>query len=255
MDLSLKGKSAIVTGAGQGIGLEICRKLVSEGSFVLLNDIEKSLAEEAAKKCNAGTGPGRCVPFSGDASDIGVISEMISEVINKTGRLDMAVANAGITLFGDFFSYSEEDFAAVLKTNLHSAFFLSQQAAKQMKDSGNGGSILLISSVTAHQAHRNLTAYGMTKAAVELMAKNLVTDLSPYRIRINALAPGATLTERTLMDADYNKTWSDLTPIGKPAEAVQIADAALFLLSDRASHITGQTVIIDGGWTSVSPQP
>jgi 3-oxoacyl-[acyl-carrier protein] reductase len=124
-----------------------------------------------------------------------------------------------------------------------------------MRDSGNGGSILLISSVTAHQAHRNLTAYGMTKAAVELMAKNLVTDLSPHGIRINALAPGATLTERTQMDADYKKTWSELTPIGKPAEAVQIADAALFLLSDRSSHITGQTVVIDGGWTSVSPQP
>lgn len=255
MDLFLKGKSAIVTGAGQGIGLEICKKLVSEGSFVLLNDIEKSLAEEGAEKCNSGSGPGRCVAFSGDASDSGVIRAMTGEVIRQTGRIDMVVANAGITLFGDFFTYPEADFAAVLKTNLHSAFFLSQQAAIQMRDSGHGGSILLISSVTAHQAHRHLTAYGMTKAAIELMAKNLVAELSPFGIRINALAPGATLTERTQLDADYKKTWSELTPLGTPAEVAQIADAAVFLLSDRASHITGQTVVIDGGWTSVSPQP
>lgn len=255
MDLFLKGKSAIVTGAGQGIGLEICKKLVHEGSFVLLNDIEKGLAEEGAKQCNAGSGPGRCVPFSGDASDIETIRGMVDEVIRQTGRIDLVVANAGITLFGDFFTYTEQDFAAVLKTNLSSAFFLSQQAAMQMSGSGRGGSILLISSVTAHQAHRNLTAYGMTKAALELMAKNLVAELSPYGIRINALAPGATLTERTQQDADYRKRWSELTPLGTPAEVVQIADAAVFLLSDRASHITGQTIVIDGGWTSVSPQP
>lgn len=251
----LKGKSAIVTGAGQGIGLEICKRLVQEGSFVLLNDIEKGLAEDGVRKCLEGLPTGRCVAFAGDASETRVIQDMVREIISQTGRLDFAVANAGITLFGDFFSYTEKDFSAVLKTNLQSAFFLAQQASLQMREIGNEGAILLMSSVTAHQSHKNLAAYGMTKAATELLARNLVSELSPYRIRINALAPGATLTERTKQDDNYFNTWSGLTPLGKPAYVEQVAEAALFLLSDQASHITGQTLIIDGGWTAVSPQP
>jgi 3-oxoacyl-[acyl-carrier protein] reductase len=255
MFTGLKGKSAIVTGAGQGIGLEICKRLVQEGAFVLLNDIERGLAEEGARKCMEGSFAGRCIAFAGDASATEIIKKMVNEVIAQTGRLDFAVANTGITLFGEFFTYSEEDFASVLKTNLQSAFFLAQQSAIQMKQNGNEGAILLMSSVTAHQSHKNLAAYGMTKAATEMLARNLVTELSPYKIRINALAPGATLTERTNMDSSYLKTWSALTPLGQPADVRQIADAALFLLSDHASHITGQTLVIDGGWTAVSPQP
>ena len=88
-----------------------------------------------------------------------------------------------------------------------------------------------------------------------MLAKNLVVELSPYNITVNAIAPGATLTERTLNDAEYEKTWSRITPIGKPATTSDIANAALFLVSPAAKHITGQSLIIDGGWTSVSPSP
>jgi glucose 1-dehydrogenase len=110
--------------------------------------------------------------------------------------------------------------------------------------------------VTGIQAHKYLTAYGMTKAAIQMMARNLVVELSPYGITINAIAPGATITERTMaMEPEYDKTWSKLTPLGKPGTTDDIADAAVFLLSDRAGHITGQTLAIDGGWTAVSPAP
>jgi NAD(P)-dependent dehydrogenase (short-subunit alcohol dehydrogenase family) len=119
----------------------------------------------------------------------------------------------------------------------------------------SGGCILLMSSVTGHQAHKNLAAYGMTKAALEMLAKHLVLELSPHRIRVNALAPGATLTERTLSDETFARIWSTITPMGRAATCEDIAHAALFLLSDKAAHITGQSLIIDGGWTSVSPSP
>ena len=112
-----------------------------------------------------------------------------------------------------------------------------------------------MSSVTGHQAHKNLAAYGMTKAALELMAKTLVLELSPHKIRINTIAPGATLTERTLSDPSFAETWAKITPMGRAASCQDIAEAALFLLSPRAEHITGQSLIIDGGWTSVSPSP
>ena len=124
-----------------------------------------------------------------------------------------------------------------------------------MKEQGGGGTILLMSSVTGHQAHKNLAAYGMSKAALEMMAKNLVLELSPLKININTIAPGATLTERTLQDPDYAKVWQKLTPMGRPASVSDIANAALFMVSDGAKHITGQSLIIDGGWTSISPSP
>jgi glucose 1-dehydrogenase len=112
-----------------------------------------------------------------------------------------------------------------------------------------------MSSVVGHQAHKDLAAYAITKAGLEMLAKNLVLELSPYNIRVNAIAPGATLTERTLHDIEYEKTWSRITPIGRPASTTDIANAALFLVSPESRHITGQSLVIDGGWTSVSPSP
>ena len=95
----------------------------------------------------------------------------------------------------------------------------------------------------------------MTKAALEMLARNLVIELSPFKVNVNTIAPGATLTERTMDDAQYEKTWSAITPMGRPATTSDIAAAALFLVSDKARHITGQNLVIDGGWTSVSPSP
>jgi len=112
-----------------------------------------------------------------------------------------------------------------------------------------------MSSVTGHQAHKNLAAYGITKAALEMLAKTLVIELSPFNISINAIAPGATITERTSEDENYMATWSRITPMGKPATVEDIANAALFMVSPASRHITGQSLIIDGGWTSVSPSP
>ena len=158
-------------------------------------------------------------------------------------------------MFGDFFEYKPESLDQVMNVNLRGSFFLTQAAAAQMKKQKEGGSILLMSSVTAHQAHKDLAAYGMTKAAIEMLAKTLVIELSPYNISINAIAPGATTTERTAEDAQYEKTWSRITPAGRPAHVDDIANAALFMLSPASRHITGQSLIIDGGWTSVSPSP
>jgi glucose 1-dehydrogenase len=132
---------------------------------------------------------------------------------------------------------------------------LAQAAAGRMKAQGTGGSLLFMSSVTGHQAHKDLAAYGMTKAALEMLAKNLVIELSPYRINVNTVAPGATLTERTMNDATYEKTWSALTPMGRPATPADVANAVLFLVGDQARHITGQNLVIDGGWTAISPSP
>jgi 3-oxoacyl-[acyl-carrier protein] reductase len=244
---------AIVTGAGQGIGLEICKQLVLQGAKVILNDVDESMAYRAATGVNSDQNI--CLPYPGDAANVNFIHELVTECINRFGKLDIAIANAGITLFGDFFEYKPEDFNKVLNLNLFGSFFLAQAASIEMKKIGTPGRILLMSSVTGHQAHKNLAAYGMTKAALEMLAKTLVLELSPFQITINAIAPGATLTERTASDPDYEATWSRITPIGRPATVNDIANAALFLVSPQAGHITGQTLIVDGGWTSTSPSP
>ncbi|WP_298733869.1 SDR family oxidoreductase [uncultured Chitinophaga sp.] len=248
-----KDQVAIVTGAGQGIGFEMCRQLVQGGAVVLLNDIDPALAAQAAAEIDPSGKT--CIPFGGNAAELSFIQGMVQTAADRFGRLDVVIGNAGITLFGNFFTYPEQDFYKVLQVNLGGNFFLAQAAAKQMKEQAEGGSILFTSSVTGHQAHKDLAAYSMTKAALEMLAKNLVVELSPYRINVNTVAPGATLTERTLADPDYEKTWSRLTPMGRPATTLDIAQAAMFLVSKKARHITGQSLVIDGGWSSISPSP
>jgi len=253
--MSFKNKVAIVTGAGQGIGFEICRNLAQEGAKVILNDIDEPLANDSVKKIIEQTN-GNCIGVAGDSSDLTIIQKMVEMAVAEFGQLDIVIANAGITLYGDFFTYKPEDFYRVLQVNLGGTFFLAQEASRQMKLQKKGGSLLFMSSVTGHQAHKNLAVYGMSKAALEMLAKSLVIELSQYKINVNTIAPGATVTKRTLEeDKDYEKTWSRITPIGHPASVEDIAHAALFLVSENAKHITGQSLIIDGGWTSISPSP
>jgi len=252
--MNFSGKVAIVTGAGQGIGFEICRQLVKEGALVFLNDIDESLAQKAVQDISETTGA-NCIALSGDSGDLAFIQHMVDTVVQKCGRLDIVVANAGITLFGDFFTYPAESFFRVMQVNLGGTFFLAQAAANQMKKQEPGGTLLFTSSVTGHQAHKDLAAYGMSKAALEMLAKNLVIELSPFKINVNTIAPGATLTERTLDDPGYAATWSRLTPMGRAATVADIAATALFLVSAQAKHITGQSLVVDGGWTCISPSP
>lgn len=245
---------AIVTGAGQGIGLEICRQLSSQGAKVVLNDVQESLAIDAAKEISKNN-KSVCIPVAGDVADVNFLQFLVDQAVKNFGQLNIAIANAGITLFGDFLDYDQSDFDQVVNVNLRGTFFLAQAAARQMKEQGEGGKLLFMSSVTGVQAHKNLAAYGMTKAGIQMLAKNLVIELSSYKINVNALAPGATLTARTTAEKDYESIWAKLTPIGKAASIEDIAHAACFLVSSQADHITGQTIVIDGGWTSISPSP
>ena len=252
-DKIFTGQVAIITGAGQGIGFEIARQMAAGGAAVVINDLDAKLANRASDLITEEGG--NCIPFPGDASYIGFIQEIVDKAVSRFGKLTIVIANAGVTLFGDFLTYTPESLQSVINLNLQGSFFLAQKAAIRIIKQQSGGSILFMSSVTGHQAHKNLATYSMTKAALEMLAKNLVVELSPYQITVNTVAPGATLTERTMQDADYENTWSRITPMGRPASVQDVANAVLFMVSPNSRHITGQNLIVDGGWTAVSTEP
>ncbi len=248
-------KTAVVTGAATGIGYEICKQLALEGANVVLNDLNPDLSQTAAAKISQETG-GNCIACPGNAANVTFIYELIDFAVAQFGSIDLAVANAGITLFGSFMEFTEDSFQKIVNLNLQGSFFLTQAFAKQIEKQGTPGSVLLMSSNIGFQSYPNLSAYGISKAGIRMMARTLVSELSPLSIRINAVAPGATLTERTLVeDEHYEAIWGAITPLQQIGKTIDVANTALFLLSQDARHITGQTIVVDGGWEVVGPRP
>jgi 3-oxoacyl-[acyl-carrier protein] reductase len=250
---TVQTQTAIITGAGTGIGFAIAQALARQGTQVLLNDFDANSAEKAAEMIRQ-TG-GICEACSGDASDVAFVQHLVDTAVQRFGSVDMAIANAGITVFGDIFTTTPEAFQKIVDLNLRGSFFLAQRAAMRMREQKRGGSVLFMSSVVGHIGHPGLPVYSMTKAGLEMLVKQLVIDFSPLGITVNAIAPGATLTERTLDDPDYIPIWSRITPMGRPGTVEDIASAALFLLSPASRQITGQSLVVDGGWSSVGIPP
>lgn len=246
-------KVAFVSGAGEGIGAAVARRFARDGIAVAVNDVDPAKARQLVDEIAASGGEAAAAP--GDIADVAAVRGMIAGAVSAFGRLDIAVANAGITSWGDFFDYSPDTFDRVMGVNMRGTFFTAQAAARQMRDQGDGGRIVLTSSVAGIQAIRYLSAYSMTKAGIEMLAKNLVVELSPYGITINAIAPGATLTPRNFADdPKYDDHWNQVVPIGVMLSE-DIAGAVSFLCSEDARKITGQMLVIDGGWTAISPTP
>jgi len=239
----------VVTGAGEGIGYEVARRLALEGAAVVLNDIDEEKAERAATAIREEGG--RCTAAAGDAANVPFVRGMVEYAVAEHGRIDIVVANAGITHWCGFFDYEPRDFERVTAVNLGGSFFLAQAGAREMRRRGEGGRILLMSSILGDRAGPNVSAYSMTKAALRMLAKSISLEVAPYGITANAIAPGATATPRTLMEEpDYEEKWQRLAPLARAGTPTDMADAALFLLSSEASYITGQTITVDGGWSA-----
>lgn len=251
----LSGKVALVTGASKGIGYELAVALGKAGAAVVAG--YNSDAAGAARAVQIiKDGGGRSVAVQVNVAQVQGCRDIVDAAVREFGRLDIACCHAGITSWGKFLDYTEEAFDAVVSTNLKGSYFTAQAAARQMVKQGGGGRIIVTSSVTGNQAVPYLSAYGMTKGGLQMLVRNLVLELSPYNITINAVAPGAITNERNLTDdPNYASDWAGVVPMRRAGEPKDVAAAVLFFASDEAQWITGTTLMVDGGWTAYSPTP
>jgi 3-oxoacyl-[acyl-carrier protein] reductase len=253
--VNLTGKVALVTGASKGIGHELAIELGQAGAAVVANYFtDREGAEGAVEKIKAAGG--RAIAARADIAQVEECRRLVKLCVSAFGRIDIACCHAGITSWGGFLDYSEEAFDTVVSTNLKGTYFTAQAAARQMAAQGSGGRIILTSSAAGNQAVRNLSAYAMTKGGIQMLARNLVIELAPHGITVNAVAPGAIVNERNLTDdPHYDTHWAEVNPVRRVGRPEDIAAAVLFLASDEASFITGITIPVDGGWTAYSPEP
>ncbi|MDO9557007.1 MAG: 3-oxoacyl-[acyl-carrier-protein] reductase [Coriobacteriia bacterium] len=245
----LTDKVALVTGSSQGIGAEIARRLAAEGAAVAVNYIAGSEAAACDVVACIQAAGGTADAFKADVGDPESVAALVDAVAERFGRLDVLVNNAGITRDGLLVRMSDEDWGDVIRTNLTGAFLMTRAAAKLMMKA-RSGSIINISSVVGIAGNAGQVNYASAKAGLIGMTKSVARELASRNVRVNAVAPGFIETDMTaaLPAATREAALGSIAMkrMGTPAD---IAAVVVFLASDEAAYITGQTLAVDGGMT------
>ena len=246
----LNNKIALITGGAKGIGLSIAHALGEAGAKLVIIDRENSTGGiEELSKANYDI-----TFFEGDLLDRSVPQKTIDFTLEKHGRVDILVNNAGVAQHGDTEKFNDDLLDKIMDLNVDAVFRMCRSAIPPMKKQGEGvilniGSISgLVSNIPQPQ-----TAYNASKAAVHMMTKSLASDYANQNIRVNAIAPGYVKTDITNLPKKYEhwySTWSKQTPMTRMAEPHEIASAALFLCSPASSYVTGEVLVVDGGYTT-----
>jgi len=248
--MQFKNKVAIVTGAKQGIGLGIALALAKEGCNVVISDIEKAGCDKAAAKVKKlGV---KALAVACDVSKKSEVDNLVSQTIKAFGKVDILVNNAGIYPFVSFMDMKEADWDNVLAVNLKGTFLCSQACVNKMKA---GAKIVNISSVASLIGFEGLVHYCASKGGINGMTRALALELAKKKINVNAVAPGAIETPGA-SQSDQPKAAAEETrkqtisviPLARMGQPEDIANAVVFLASDKADYITGQVLVVDGGW-------
>lgn len=259
--MRLHDRVALVTGAARGIGRAVALRLAAEGAAVVLADIDATEGAAAAAEIRGSGGWARFV--SCDVGNRRAIDAAVEQAVGTFGALDIAVANAGIAVRGDFLDFAAADFDRVLRTNLHGAFHTVQAAGRAMRAGGRGGSIVTMSSINGLLAMPHVVANCVAKGGLNQLTSAAALALADDGVRVNALAPGSVDSG---MVYDVNRAdsaaWRALesrTPMRRLGTPEEVAAMVAFLASEDASYVTGQTIVADGGRMAlnyvVTPQP
>ncbi|MFG6496938.1 glucose 1-dehydrogenase [Fictibacillus sp. UD] len=246
---SLKGKTALVTGAGRGIGHAIAIGYAEAGADVVIVSRTQSDLEKTAEIIES-TGS-KAYIFEADVTNKDQIEQIFETLDSKQIKVDILVNNAGMNIRSKALDVSDEEWNTIMNTNLRSAFLFSQKAGERMKEAG-GGKIITISSVAGHVALRTGVVYASTKAAIIQMTKNLALEWGEYGINVNSIGPWyfkTPLTEKLLADQEYLNDILAVTPQKRVGELPDLVGPAVFLASDAANYVNGQTLFVDGGMT------
>jgi NAD(P)-dependent dehydrogenase (short-subunit alcohol dehydrogenase family) len=244
----LSGKVAIITGAARGIGRACAERFAREGAKIVVADIDQARGQETASALSDGGTESLFVAC--DVGDSDQVAALIAASEDAFGGIDVLVNSAGILQNIDFLDVTEQDFDRVLRVNLKGPLLVGQAVARQMIDQGRGGAIVNLSSVGALLAAPFQAAYNISKGGVAQLTRVMALSLAPHGIRVNAIGPGTIGTEMTnelLADEALRSRILSRTPLGRVGEPAEVAAIAVFLASDEASYITGQTVYCDGG--------
>lgn len=250
--MRLKDKVSLVTGASRGIGKAIALAFAREGADVALNcSASVELAEEVAREIK-GLGQ-RAMVIQADVANKAEVDEMVNKVVDEFGKVDILVNNAGMSVVGASAELEESRWRRGIDVLLTGVFFCSQAAGKEMIKRRNG-KIINITSINGIGAFPERVCYGSAKAGVMQLTRALGCEWAGYNINVNAIAPGYVkthliedLVEKGILDVEELAT---RTPSGRLGECEEIADAAIFLASEESKYIVGQTIVVDGGWSS-----
>lgn len=248
METTLKGKTAIVTGASRGIGKEIALTIGRSGASVVVNYANNREAAEAVC-AEVGRSGGQAVAIRADMRQPSEVAALFDRTIAHFGRLDILVNNAGIALFKKIEEISEDEFDDIFAVNVKGVFFACQQAARKMAE---GGKIINISTSVTKVMMPNYGAYAATKGAVEQITKVLAKELGHKHIAVNAISPGPVDTElfREGKTEAQIQNLADMAAFGRIGTPRDIADAVKLLLSDEAGWISGQDLCVNGGFVA-----
>jgi len=249
----LSGKYAIVTGAGSGIGRAVALGFAREGAGVVAADVDSTRARETAQAIEEAGGLALAAQV--DVANRASVEALVGAALFRFERIDILFNNAGVTSRAPFLEMAEEEWDRVLGVNLKGQFLVGQAVARHMVQRGGGGSIINTSSQLAEGAANPRSAhYLASKGGSRMLTRGMAVDLAPHNIRVNALAPGVTITnltrQRLADDAEWRRIALERVPLGRFGEPDDQVGACIFLASDESRYMTGATLVVDGGYTA-----